>query len=202
MSEISKTYSPEEVEKKWYKTWEEGKYFKPRPGKQDEGYCIIMPPPNVTGRLHAGHALDITTQDALIRFKRMKGYEALWLPGMDHAGIATQTKVEELIFEEEGKKRGEYTREEFLDKTWKWKEEYGGIIALQQRTMGASPDWDYSMFTMDAEPHEAVKKAFVILFEEGLIYQSDYIVTGTRVFNLPLVTLKLSTKKLTEIFII
>ena len=140
MSEISKTYSSEEVEKKWYKIWEEGKYFKPRPGKQGEGYCIIMPPPNVTGILHAGHALDITTQDALIRFKRMKGYEALWLPGMDHAGIATQTKVEELIFKEEGKKRGEYSREEFLEKTWKWKEQYGGIIALQQRTMGASPD--------------------------------------------------------------
>lgn len=176
MSEISKTYSPEEVEAKWYKIWEDGKYFKPKPGKQGEGYCIIMPPPNVTGRLHAGHALDVTTQDALIRFKRMKGYEALWLPGMDHAGIATQTKVEELIFEEEGKKRGEYSREEFLDKTWKWKEEYGGIIALQQRTMGASPDWDYSMFTMDAEPHEAVNKAFVELYNEGLIYQSDYIV--------------------------
>ncbi len=176
MSEISKTYSPEDVEKKWYKTWEEGKYFKPRPGKQKEGYCIIMPPPNVTGRLHAGHALDITTQDALIRFKRMKGFEALWLPGMDHAGIATQTKVEELIFNEEGKKRGEYSREYFLEKTWKWVEDYGGIIALQSKTMGASPDWDYSMFTMDEGPHKAVKKAFVDLYNEGLIYQSDYIV--------------------------
>ncbi|MBK26672.1 MAG: valine--tRNA ligase [Halobacteriovorax sp.] len=176
MSDISKTYSPEDVEKKWYKTWEEGKYFKPRPGKQNQGYCIIMPPPNVTGRLHAGHALDITTQDALIRFKRMKGFEALWLPGMDHAGIATQTKVEELIFEEEGKKRGEYSREYFLEKTWKWVEDYGGIIALQSKTMGASPDWDYSMFTMDEGPHQAVKKAFVDLYNEGLIYQSDYIV--------------------------
>lgn len=176
MSEISKTYSPEEVEKKWYKTWEEGKYFKPRPGKANEGYCIIMPPPNVTGRLHAGHALDITTQDALIRFKRMKGFEALWLPGMDHAGIATQNVVERMIAKEESKTKHDYGREKFIEKIWEWKEEYGGVIAKQQRSMGASPDWDYSMFTMDKEPNRAVRKVFVDLFNEGLIYQSDYII--------------------------
>jgi len=174
--ELPKTYAPEEVEKKWYKTWDEGKYFAPKKGKVDEGFCIIMPPPNVTGKLHAGHALDITTQDALIRFKRMKGYETLFLPGMDHAGIATQSKVEELVWNESKKTRHDFTREEFLEKIWAWKEEYGGFIAKQQRVMGASCDWDYSMFTMDEEPNEAVREAFVEMYNEGLIYQSDYIV--------------------------
>jgi valyl-tRNA synthetase len=174
--ELPKTYAPEEVEKKWYKTWDEGKHFAPKKGKVDEGFCIIMPPPNVTGKLHAGHALDITTQDALIRFKRMKGYETLFLPGMDHAGIATQSKVEELVWNESKKTRHDFTREEFLEKIWAWKEEYGGFIAEQQRVMGASCDWDYSMFTMDEEPNEAVREAFVEMYNEGLIYQSDYIV--------------------------
>lgn len=174
--ELPKTYEPTIAEKKWYKTWEEGGYFKPRPGKKGEGYCIIMPPPNVTGRLHAGHALDVTTQDALIRYKRMKGYETLFLPGMDHAGIATQNVVEKMIMETEKKTRHDYGREAFIKKTWEWKEEYGGIIAKQQRVMGASPDWDYSMFTMDPEANEAVRKVFVNLYNEGLIYQSDYII--------------------------
>ncbi len=174
--ELSTTYAPNEVENKWYKTWNDGKYFAPKKGKVDEGFCIIMPPPNVTGKLHAGHALDITTQDALIRFKRMKGYETLFLPGMDHAGIATQSKVEELVWNESKKKKHDFTREEFLEKIWAWKEEYGGFIAEQQRVMGASCDWDYSMFTMDAEPNEAVREAFVELYNQGLIYQSDYIV--------------------------
>ncbi|OUR98940.1 valine--tRNA ligase [Halobacteriovorax marinus] len=176
LNNISTTYSPNDVEAKWYKTWEDGKYFKPKPGKTGESYCIIMPPPNVTGILHAGHALDVTTQDTLIRWKRMKGYETLWLPGMDHAGIATQSVVEKKVQKEEGKTRNDYTREEFLEKIWKWKEEYGGIIAKQQRVMGASPDWDYSMFTMDPEANEAVRKVFVQLYNEGLIYQSDYII--------------------------
>ncbi len=174
--ELPKTYDPTAAEKKWYSTWEKGNYFKPRPGKKGEGYCIIMPPPNVTGRLHAGHALDITTQDALIRYKRMKGYETLYLPGMDHAGIATQNVVEKMLWETEKKTRHDYGREAFIAKTWQWKEEYGGIIASQQRVMGASPDWDYSLFTMDPEANEAVKKVFVSLYNEGLIYQSDYIV--------------------------
>jgi valyl-tRNA synthetase len=174
--ELEKTFSSKTVENKWYKTWEEGKYFKPRPGKTGKSYCIIMPPPNVTGRLHAGHALDIVTQDALIRFKRMKGFETLWLPGMDHAGIATQNVVEKLVYKEEKKTRHDFDKDEFVQKIWKWKEEYGGIIDQQQRCMGASPDWDYSMFTMDPEPNEAVRKVFTSLFNEGLIYQSDYIV--------------------------
>lgn len=175
-TELPTTYSSSDVEAKWYNIWKDGGYFKPKPGKAGEGYCIIMPPPNVTGRLHAGHALDVTTQDALIRFKRMKGFEALWLPGMDHAGIATQNVVEKLVFEEEGKTRDDFTREEFVKKIWKWKEEYGGIIAKQQVSLGASPDWDYSVFTMDPEANEAVRKVFVELFNEGLIYQSDYII--------------------------
>lgn len=175
-NELAKTYSSKDVESKWYPLWEKGGYFKPRPGKQNDSFCIIMPPPNVTGRLHAGHALDVTTQDALIRFKRMKGFESLWLPGMDHAGIATQNVVEKVVWQEEKKTRHDFDREEFIDKIWKWKEEYGGIIATQQRSLGASPDWDYSIFTMDDGPHKAVCKVFVDLYDQGLIYQSDYII--------------------------
>ncbi len=176
MTELAKTYNPADIEKKWYKVWEEGKYFKPRAGKQNKAYTIIMPPPNVTGILHMGHALDVTTQDALIRFKRMKGFEALWLPGMDHAGIATQSVVEKQIWKEEKKSRDDYGREKFLQKVWEWKDKHGDIIANQQRGLGASPDWDYFTFTMDKEPNEAVRKVFVDLYNEGLIYQSDYIV--------------------------
>ena len=182
-SNISTTYSPIDAEKKWYKVWEEGKYFKPRPGKTGKSYCIIMPPPNVTGRLHAGHALDVTNQDTLIRWKRMKGFETLWLPGMDHAGIATQSVVEKQVQADEGKSRQDFTREEFLQKIWKWKDEFGGIIAQQQKTMGASPDWDYSTFTLDQGPNEAVKKVFVMLYNEGLIYQSDYIINWDTVLQ-------------------
>jgi len=174
--EIEKTYSPKDVEDFWYKKWDEGKYFKAKPGKANQAYTIIMPPPNVTGKLHAGHALDITTQDAIIRFKRMKGFEALFLPGMDHAGIATQSVVEKMLFKKEGKTKHDFTREEFLAKIWQWKEEYGGVIVDQQKKMGASPDWDYSVFTLDKGPNEAVNKCFVELYNEGLIYQSDYII--------------------------
>ena len=121
LNELPKTYSSQDAESKWYKIWEEGKYFKPRKGKAGKSFTIIMPPPNVTGMLHMGHALDVTTQDALIRFKRMKGFEALFLPGMDHAGISTQVVVEKKVLEEEGKSRHDFTREEFLEKIWKWK---------------------------------------------------------------------------------
>lgn len=174
--ELASTYSSKDVEDEWYSIWEKGGYFKPREGKQKEAFSIVMPPPNVTGMLHAGHALDVTTQDALIRYKRMKGFETLWIPGMDHAGIATQSVVEKMTWKEEKKNRHDIGREAFVEKIWKWKEEYGGIIAKQQRSMGASPDWDYSLFTMDADANEAVNDFFVTLFNEGLIYQSDYIV--------------------------
>lgn len=181
--EIPKTYSSEEVEQKWYQQWEKGGHFKARPGKAGETYSIVMPPPNVTGILHMGHALDVVTQDALIRFKRMKGFETLWLPGMDHAGISTQSVVEKMIFESEGKTRHDLDREDFLARIWKWKEEYGGRIFDQQKRMGASPDWDMSVFTMDPEANEAVKTIFVDLYNEGLIYQADYIVNWDTVLQ-------------------
>ena len=176
MQELSKSYGPREIEKKWYAFWESEKYFKPQKGLKGETYCIIMPPPNVTGLLHAGHALDITLQDALVRLKRMQGYETLFIPGIDHAGIATQNVVEKHLFEKEGKSRHDYSREAFIEKVWQWKEQYGGLIAKQQKLMGASADWDISLFTMDADANEAVKKVFVELYNEGLIYQADYIV--------------------------
>lgn len=175
-SELSKTYNPENLEKEWYQKWDNGGYFKPRKNDENKTYSLVMPPPNVTGRLHMGHALDITTQDALIRFKRMKGYETLWIPGADHAGIATQSVVEKLVYDKEKKTKHDFTREEFLKKIWKWKEEYGDIINEQQKSLGASPDWDSFMFTMDPEANEAVRTFFVQLYNEGLIYQSDYIV--------------------------
>ena len=175
-NELPTTYSSKEAESKWYAKWEEGKYFKPKKGKQNKAFSIIVPPPNVTGKLHAGHALDITTQDTLIRFKRMKGFETLLLPGLDHAGIATQSVVEKMVWETEKKRRQDFGRTEFLKKIWQWKEEYGNTILDQQRAMGASCDWDYLTFTLDPIPNQAVKKFFVTLYNEGLIYQSDYIV--------------------------
>ena len=175
-TELATTYSPQEVESKWYKAWEQGKYFKPKKGKANKAYCIIVPPPNVTGKLHAGHALDVTTQDSLIRFKRMKGYETLFLPGLDHAGISTQSVVEKMVFEQEKKTRRDFTREEFVKKIWAWKEDYGNVILDQQRAMGASCDWDYLTFTLDTIPNKAVKKFFVEMYNQKMIYQSDYIV--------------------------
>ncbi len=175
-TELSTTYDSKNAESKWYKAWEQGKYFKPKKGKANKPYCIIVPPPNVTGKLHAGHALDVTTQDSLIRFKRMKGYETLFLPGLDHAGISTQSVVEKMVFEKEKKTRHDFTREEFLKKIWAWKEEYGNTILDQQRAMGASCDWDYLTFTLDPIPNQAVKKFFTDMYNQKLIYQSDYIV--------------------------
>jgi valyl-tRNA synthetase len=175
-TELSTTYSPKDSESKWYKIWEEGKYFKPKKGKANKAFCIIVPPPNVTGKLHAGHALDVTTQDALIRFKRMKGYETLFLPGLDHAGIATQSVVEKMVWEQEKKTRRDYSREDFVKKIWAWKEQYGNTILEQQKAMGASCDCDYLTFTLDPIPNQAVKKFFVELYNKKLIYQSDYIV--------------------------
>ena len=183
MNNLPTTYSSKEAEAKWYSKWEEGNYFKPKPGKANDSFTLLMPPPNVTGQLHMGHALDITTQDALTRFKRMKGFETLFLPGMDHAGISTQVVVEKKVFEEEGKTRHDFTREEFLKKIWKWKEEYGGIIENQQKAMGASPDWDYFMFTMDKEPNEAVNKVFVDLYNQKLIYQDFRLVNWDTVLQ-------------------
>src|SRR5210317_431197 len=138
LNDLPKTYSSKDAESKWYKIWEDGGYFKPKAGKTKKSFSIVMPPPNVTGQLHMGHALDATTQDALIRFKRMKGYETLWLPGMDHAGIATQTVVEREVYENSRKTRYDFSRKEFLDKIWDWKEKHAGIIENQLRSVGSS----------------------------------------------------------------
>jgi len=173
---IEKTYDPKAAEDKWYAAWEKNGCFKPKKGKQGKTFSLIMPPPNVTGKLHMGHALDATTQDALIRFKRMKGFETLWIPGTDHAGISTQSVVEKLIQKEEKKTRHDVGREEMVKRIWQWKEQYGNEIVQQQKKMGVSCDWDYSTFTLDDVPNKAVKKFFVHMYNEGLIYQSDYIV--------------------------
>jgi valyl-tRNA synthetase len=173
---LPKTFDPVASQDKWYDVWMKNQSFKPRAGKQKKTFTVLMPPPNVTGKLHMGHALDATTQDALIRFKRMKGFETLWIPGTDHAGISTQAVVEKLIWKEEKKNRHDLGREEFMKRIWHWKEQYGSEIVNQQKKMGVSCDWDYSTFTLDPIPNKAVKKFFVMLFNEGLIYQSDYIV--------------------------
>lgn len=170
------TFDPANAQSKWYDVWLSNQSFKPKKGKQNKTFSIMMPPPNVTGKLHMGHALDATTQDTLVRYKRMKGFETLWIPGTDHAGISTQAVVEKLIWKEERKTRHELGREEFLKRIWSWKEEYGNEIVNQQKKMGISCDWDYSTFTLDEVPNKAVKKFFVMLYNEGLIYQSDYIV--------------------------
>jgi len=175
-NDLPKTFDSQGAEDKWYQRWLETKSFKPKKGKQKETFTILMPPPNVTGKLHMGHALDATTQDALIRYKRMKGFETLWIPGTDHAGISTQAVVEKLIWKEEKKNKHDLGREEFTRRIWEWKEQYGTEIVNQQKKMGVSCDWDYSTFTLDEVPNKAVRKFFVMLFNEGLIYQSDYIV--------------------------
>jgi valyl-tRNA synthetase len=176
MQELSKTYSPEGIENKWYDIWLKNNCFKPVKKAKSKPYTIVMPPPNVTGKLHMGHALDNSTQDALIRFKRMKGYEALWIPGTDHAGIATQAVVEKKIYKEEKKTKHDLGRDEFLKRIWAWKNEYGGHIKEQLTKLGVSCDWDYYTFTMDEVPNKSVRQFFVDMFNQGLIYQSDYIV--------------------------
>ena len=135
---LPKTFDPQGAENKWYEKWLENKCFKPTPGKQGKTFTVLMPPPNVTGKLHMGHALDATTQDALIRFKRMKGFETLWIPGTDHAGISTQAVVEKLLWKTEKKTRHDLGREEFLKKVWAWKEEYGSEIVNQQKKLRVS----------------------------------------------------------------
>ena len=176
MIEMDKKYDHRKVEDKWYKFWEEKGYFRaePRPGKKK--FAISMPPPNVTGKIHMGHVLNNTLQDILIRMKRMQGYETLWQPGIDHAGIATQNVVERELAKE-GKTRFDLGREEFIKRVWKWKEKYGNTILLQLRKLGVSADWTRTKFTMDPDMYDAVIEAFVRLYERGLIYK------GTRIIN-------------------
>ena len=173
--ELDKVYSPTEIEDKWYKIWEENGYFSAQHNDEKPGYSIVIPPPNVTGILHMGHMLDNTIQDAIIRYKRMSGFETLWIPGMDHAGIATQNKVERML-KEEGTSKEEIGYDEFLRRTWEWKEKHGGLITKQLRKLGVSLDWDRERFTMDEGLSRAVKEVFIKLYNDGLIYRGEYIV--------------------------
>ncbi|MFV1979837.1 MAG: valine--tRNA ligase [Rhodothermia bacterium] len=169
-------YNPAKIEQKTYAYWLEQGFFKANVNPDKKPYSIVMPPPNVTGRLHMGHALGGAVQDALIRIHRMKGFETLWMPGKDHAGIATQNVVERLLKEERGQDRHELGREAFIDEVWAWKEKYGSIISDQLKKLGASCDWDRERFTMDEGFTKAVQTVFVNLYEEGLIYRGNYLV--------------------------
>ena len=173
--ELNEKYNPKEFEEKLYKTWEEKGYFKPSMDKTKESYSIMMPPPNVTGKLHMGHALDATIQDFLIRYKRMQGFNTLWLPGTDHAAISTEMKVVQKL-REEGRKKSDLTREEFLEKAWEWTKEYGGTIQKQQRKMGCSCDWERSRFTLDEGLSKAVETVFLKLYEKGYIYKGKRMI--------------------------
>ena len=173
---LNDKYNPQDFEEKLYQEWEEKGYFKPSMDKTKESYCIMMPPPNVTGKLHMGHALDDTIQDILIRFKRMQGYNTLWLPGSDHAAIATEVKVVAKMKEEEGLTKADITREQFLERAWAWTKEYGGTIKKQQRRLGCSCDWDRDRFTMDEGLSEAVLEQFIQLYNKGLIYKGKKMI--------------------------
>ena len=173
--EIPSSYDPKQVEDKWYRVWEQGNYFHAREDDGKEPYCIVIPPPNVTGNLHMGHALNNTLQDVLIRWQRMMGKSALWMPGMDHAGIATQNVVERLL-KEEGKTKDDLGREKFEKRVWEWKEKSGGNIQNQLRRLGCSCDWERERFTLDKGLSRAVHTVFATLYKEGLIYQGYRII--------------------------
>ena len=173
--EMSKTYSPKEFEQRIYEKWEQKGYFKARPNKDKIPFTIVIPPPNITGQLHMGHALNNAIQDSIIRFKRMQGYEALWLPGTDHASIATEVKIVDQM-KAEGLTKEEVGREGFLERAWAWKEKYGGRIVEQLKRLGSSCDWSRLAFTMDEKCSKAVKEVFVKLYDKGLIYQGKRII--------------------------
>jgi valyl-tRNA synthetase len=172
---IPKGYEPKDVEDRWYTYWEENHLFRAEPKSDKEPYCIVIPPPNVTGSLHMGHALNNTLQDILCRFKRMKGYNVLWQPGTDHAGIATQNVVEKDLARR-GLDRHQIGREAFIEEVWEWKKKYGGMILNQLKRLGCSCDWSRERFTMDEGLSRAVREVFVKLYEDGLIYRGDYII--------------------------
>ena len=180
---LPKSWEPQAVEKDLYEGWVEKGYFTPDANSEAEPYSIVLPPPNVTGQLHMGHALDHTLIDSIIRRKRMQGYATLWLPGADHAGIATQTKVEAKLKETEGKKRWDYEREEFIGKVWEWKEQYGGTIQNQMRAIGDSVDWSRERFTLDDGLSRAVQTIFKNLYDEGMIYQANRLVNWSPVLE-------------------
>ncbi|MBQ8893339.1 MAG: valine--tRNA ligase [Clostridia bacterium] len=176
MKELEKVYNPQEFEDRIYDFWLKGRYFHSEPDENKQPFTIVIPPPNVTGQLHMGHALDETLQDILIRYKRMQGFNALWIPGTDHAGIATQIKVEEVLRKEEGLTRYDLGREKFLERVWDWKKMYGDRIINQLKKLGSSCDWERERFTMDEGCSKAVKEVFVNLYEKGLIYKGNRII--------------------------
>lgn len=176
MSELSKSYEPGPVEERWYSWWLEGGYFRADPASSKSGYSIVIPPPNVTGVLTLGHVLNNTIQDILCRHARQTGHEVLWLPGTDHAGIATQTVVERMLRKEEKKTRHDLGRGEFLKRVWEWKEKHGGIIINQLKKLGCSCDWSRERFTMDESYARKVQEVFVDLHAKGLIYRGKRMV--------------------------
>ena len=180
--ELEKNYNPSEIEDRLYQKWLDKKYFHAEVNKDKKPFTIVMPPPNITGKLHMGHALDNTMQDIIIRFKRMQGYEALWIPGTDHASISTEVKVTNAL-KEEGIDKHELGREGFLKRTWEWKKEYGGTITSQLKKIGSSCDWDRERFTMDEGCSKAVQEVFIKLYEKGLIYKGSRIVNWCPVCN-------------------
>lgn len=173
---LDKTYNPAEIEQSLYAHWEKSGYFKPNGDTTQDSFCVVIPPPNVTGSLHMGHAFQQTIMDTMIRYQRMQGKNTLWQTGTDHAGIATQMVVERKIAAEEGKNRHDYGRDAFIDKIWEWKAESGGTISQQMRRLGDSVDWDRERFTMDEGLSKAVKEAFVRLYKENLIYRGKRLV--------------------------
>ena len=172
---IDKVYDPRDVEQKWYSYWIEKGYFKARSVSSEPPFCIVIPPPNVTGVLHMGHALNNTLQDIIVRYKRMSGFNTLWLPGTDHAGIATQNVVERELAKE-GLRPESIGRAAFIERVWEWRKKSGGTIIEQLKRLGSSCDWSRERFTMDEGLSRAVREVFVRLFEEGLIYRGDYII--------------------------
>ena len=174
--ELAKNYNPSEFEDRLYSEWCDKGYFKPDPDEKKKPFSIVIPPPNVTGQLHMGHALDETLQDILVRTKRMQGYSTLWVPGTDHAGIATQIKVEERLRVDEGLSRYDLGREKFLERVWDWKDSYEARITGQLKKLGASCDWSRQRFTMDEGCSRAVREVFVNLYDTGLIYRGHRII--------------------------
>src|SRR5437660_7169380 len=175
-TDLPKTYDPAAVEAKAYETWLDEKCFSADPAAPGDPYCIVIPPPNVTGALHLGHAINTTLQDILIRMHRMAGFNTLWVPGIDHAGIATQAVVEKQLKEQENKTRHDVGREGLVERIWKWKEQYGNRILCQLQRLGASCDWDRARFTLDEQCARAVPHTFFKLFKDGLIYRGKRLV--------------------------
>jgi len=175
MMDIPTKYNPKDTEEKWYKFWEEKGFFHAEVDPKKKPYCIVIPPPNITGILHMGHALNNAIQDIYIRFKKMRNFETLWMPGTDHAGIATQNVVERALASE-GKTRESLGREKFLEEVWKWREKYGSTIITQLKKLGCSCDWERTRFTMDEGLSNAVLEVFIKLYEKGLIYRGNYII--------------------------